>query len=228
MESSDQRLGHDLEPSDIVDELLSINVVLDRVEVINLLVEFHKVGLAGGYAIEDLLVHEVEFIHSVLHVVLVVFLVFANVNSVFRLLVGFSEVVSTLKEEFEGFLNILFPEEVPLSVLVEELLSLLSDFVHVILDVLEGSEENELILDFNKVITGTTILVIEAGNLDGDGDEVADHFVDDVSNAGLAVVALERGDEVQIGVRAVNEVNLNLEDRSPHVVDVSLNVNLLA
>jgi hypothetical protein len=228
VESVDERLGHDLKPSDIVDELLSVDVVLNGVEVLDLLVEFAEVGLAGGHAIEDLLVHEVESVHSILHVVLVVFLVFTNVDSVLLLVVDFSKVITTFEEKLEGFLNILLPEEIPLSVLVEELLSLVGDLVHVVLDVLEGSEKDELILDFNEVIAGTTVLVIEAGNLDGDGDEVADNFVDDVSNAGLSVVALERGDEVQIGVGAVNEVDLNLEDRGPHVVDVGLDVDLLA
>ena len=91
-----------------------------------------------------------------------------------------------------------------MSVLVEEIISLSGDLIHVVLDILEGSEKDELILDFNEVISSTTILVIEAGNLNSDRDEVADDFVDDVSNAGRAVVALERGDEVQVGVRAVN------------------------
>jgi len=106
--------------------------------------------------------------------------------------------------------------------------TLASDLVHVVLDVLKGSEKHELVLDFNKVITGTAILVVKAGNLDGNRDEIADDFVDDVSNTVVALVALERGNEVQVGFRAVNEVHLNLKDRSPHVVDVSLDADLLA
>lgn len=228
MESVNQRLGHNLKPSNIVDKLLSVNLVLHAVEVFDFLVEFHKVGLAGNHTIENLLVHEVEFIHSLLHVVLVVFLIFTNVDSVLLLLVDFSHVLSVFEEGLKGLVNVLFPEEVPLSVLVKESASLGSDFVHVVLDILEGAEKNKLILNFNEVIASTSILVIEAGNLNSNRDEVADDLVDDVPNAGIAVIALKGGDEVQIGVRAFNEINLNLENRSPHVANISLKVKLVA
>ena len=228
MESVYQRLGLNLKPSNVVDKLLSVNLVLHAVEVFDFLVELHKVGLAGNHTIENLLVHEVEFIHSILHVVLVVFLVFTNVESVLLLVVDFSHVISVFKEGLEGLVNVLFPEEVPLSVLVKESASLGSDFVHVVLDVLEGAEKNELIFNFNKVIASTSILVIEAGNLNSNGDEVADDLVDDVPDARIAVIAIEGGDEVQIGAGAFNQVNLDLENRCPHVANVSLKVKLVA
>ena len=159
---------------------------------------------------------------------LVVFVVFTQVLGVLLLVVDVAEVVSFFQERLEGFVNILLPEEVPLSVLVKESVTLVSDLVHVVLDILEGSEKHELILDFNKVIASTAIFVVEAGNLDGNRDEIADDLVDDISNTVVALVALEGGDEVQIWVGAVNEVNLNLEDRGPHVVDVGLDADLLA
>jgi hypothetical protein len=144
------------------------------------------------------------------------------------LLIDFSHVFSVFEECFKGLVNVLFPEEVPLSVLVKESASLGSDFVHVVLDILKGAEKNKLIFHFNEVIASTSILVIEAGNLNSNGNEVADDLVDDIPNAGIAVIALEGGNEVQIGVGAFNEVNLNLENRSPHVGNISLKVKLVA
>lgn len=223
MESVNQRLGNNLKPSNIVDEFLSINLLLNTVKVLNLFVEFGEIGLSCCDAIKDLVVHEIKFIHSFLHVVLIVFFVFTNMDSMHLLSKDFLKIFTTFKEFLERLFEVFFPEEVPLSELIKEGRSLASDLVHVVLDVLEASKQTELILDFNKVISSTTILVIKARNLDSNRDEVTDDFINNISNTVVLIVALEAGNEIQI---SINKVDLDLEDRSPHVIYVSLNVDL--
>jgi hypothetical protein len=57
---------------------------------------------------------------------------------------------------------------------------------------LEGSEKLELILDLDEEITsGGGVFGVETRDLDGDGDEIVDDSVDDVSDTVLAVVGFD-------------------------------------
>jgi hypothetical protein len=57
---------------------------------------------------------------------------------------------------------------------------------------LESSEKLELILDLDEEITsGGGVLGVETRDLDGDGDEIVDNSVDDVSDTVLAVVSFD-------------------------------------
>jgi hypothetical protein len=114
-------LGVDLEPSDVVRLLHSTDVVLDGVEEFNLLVELNEVGLSGGDVLENLVLEELVAGHRLLHEG-VLFL--GVVSLVFDLLLGLVdvlEVLSTVEEFSEGLLDVVLPEEVAVSVLVQEL-----------------------------------------------------------------------------------------------------------
>jgi len=134
------------------------------------------------------------------------------------------EVGTGLKEVVEGFANRLFPEEFPLAVLVQKLRSSVLHFVKVATNIFHRVEELKLISDFNKVISASGVLVIKAGDLDGDRDEIVGDLVEDVPDAVASLVRLDRGEEVEF---SVNEVNLDLEDGSPHMNSVGVEVDLV-
>ena len=135
------------------------------------------------------------------------------------------EVGTGLKEFVEGLTNRLFPEEVPLGVLAQEFRSGILDFVEVAADIFHGVEELELISDFDKVISTSGILVIKAGDLDSNRDEIVGDLVEDVSDAVASLVRLDRGEEVKF---AINEVNSDLKNRGPHADSVRVEVDLVS
>jgi hypothetical protein len=84
----------------------------------------------------------------------------------------------------------------------------------------------ELILDFNEEIsTSGGVLGVKTRDLDGDGDEIIDNGVNDVSDTALTVVGLDRGDEGEVSTL---KVDLDLENGRPHVDLVLLDVELVS
>jgi hypothetical protein len=84
----------------------------------------------------------------------------------------------------------------------------------------------ELILDFNEEIsTSGGVLGVKTRDLDGDGDEIIDDGVNDVSDTALTVVGLDRGDEGEVSTL---KVDLDLENGRPHVDLVLLDVELVS
>ena len=224
MELLNQLLRADLEPANVVVHFLTVNRVLHGVEEFNLLVEGLEIGGAGSNTVEHLLLEVGVAIHSVTHVVLHLFGVVRVVLGSALLDVDVLEVGALLEEGLERGFNLFLPEEVPLTVLVEERASLVSDLVKVVGDLLHSAEKLELILDFDQVVTSGGFLVVNTLNLDGNRDEIVNKLVDNIADARLTLVAADRWLECEF---VIEQVDLDIEDGRPHVSEVQLDVDLV-
>jgi hypothetical protein len=65
----------------------------------------------------------------------------------------FTRILTFVKERSEGILESLLPKERFFFIVINETISGFNDIIEVVLDSLHGTEENKLILDFNKIIT---------------------------------------------------------------------------
>jgi hypothetical protein len=109
----------------------------------------------------------------------------------------FSGVEKSLEAFFESFL----PKELLVLVLSDEVLSGVLDFKHVVGNDLHASEECELVLDFNQVVTITRV---KSGGSDGDADEVLDDFVDNVSDSVTSAVRANSWVEADVSISQVH------------------------
>jgi hypothetical protein len=94
--------------------------------------------------------------------------------------------VARVEEVLEAGRKLLFPKELLVIILLEEVVGSLLNLVEVTSDVLELSHEQELILDFVQEIT---ISGVKTRHLGSKRDEVLNNLVDDVTNTVLTVVA---------------------------------------
>jgi hypothetical protein len=136
-----------------------------------------------------------------------------------------SGINSLVKELFEAGLELLLPEELFVSITINEAISGFNDLIEVTVDHLEGTEEDELILDLNKEITTSLGLEIKSGNKDRDHDEVINNLLDNVSDTILSSVALDRRSEADI---TFLKVNLDVEHSGIVVVSIVLDVDLIS
>ena len=83
----------------------------------------------------------------------------------------------------------------------------------------------ELILDFDEEIAGASVLVVKAGNENGDTDEVVHDAIDDVSDTVLTIVAFDIWVEAQV---ITAQLNTDFENRGKHVLHVVLDVDLVS
>jgi len=149
MEFINECLSNNLEPADIMNQFLTINAVFDAMEVLNFFVKFTQVGVLRSNSAKNLLFEVFKFVHSFLHMLFIVLWVLAHIKSVLLFVIDIAEICTLSEEYFERFIKFFFPQKVPLTILVKELVASISNFVHVVLNFLESTEENELVLDFN-------------------------------------------------------------------------------
>jgi hypothetical protein len=118
VKSVDERLRADLQPTDIVDKFLAIDIILDSVQEFNLFVKLRQIRLLSSHIAENLLLQVFELEHLKSNF-LVKFLRLFILEQGF--LLGFVldfKVGSRLKELVEGLTNSFFPQEFPLAVLI--------------------------------------------------------------------------------------------------------------
>jgi hypothetical protein len=90
------------------------------VEELDLLVEFEEVGLSGSDVLEDLVLEELVASHSLLHEGILFLRVVSLVLDLLLGLVDLLEVLAAVEELSEGLFDVVLPEEVAVSVLVQE------------------------------------------------------------------------------------------------------------
>jgi hypothetical protein len=173
----DEGSGVHSQPSDVYGGLHCVNIVLDIGQEGDLLIESVKVWFPGLDSLENFLGHPLEGF---------VLLFFAiSVDSDVLLLPW---VNSGVQESVETLLESLFPKELLVLVLVNEILCSLHDVVELVGHILHGSEQLELILDLNQVVTSVGV---KSWHLNGDGDEVIQDLLNDISDSVTLRVALD-------------------------------------
>lgn len=95
---------------------------------------------------------------------------------------------SGVQESVETLFKSLFPKELLVLVLVDEILCSLHDVVELVGHILHGSEQLELILYLDQVVTSVGV---KSWHLNGDGDEVIQDLLDDISDSVALRVALD-------------------------------------
>jgi hypothetical protein len=134
------------------------------------------------------------------------------------------EIGTLTQEVLERCLNFFLPEEVPLAVLVEERASLGGNLIQVVGDLLHSSKELELVLNFNQVISSSCFLIVDTLNLNSNRNEVIYELIQNISDSRLAVIAANRGLE---GEFIIYQINFEIEDGRPHVLNVKFDVDLV-
>jgi hypothetical protein len=118
VECVDEGLRADLQPSDVMDELLSINVVLNGVKELNLFVELSQIRLLSSHTSEDFTLQVFELHHSEGYFLFLFLRLFAIEKFILLFPVLVVEVATSIQEFVEGFTDFFLPQEFPLAVLV--------------------------------------------------------------------------------------------------------------
>jgi hypothetical protein len=210
LELLDERSGVDSQPSDINGSLHGGDVVLDGGQESDSLIEGLKVWLLGPDTDKDLIGHPFEGLIFDLFTV--------TVDDGVSLLTW---VDTSVKESLEVLLKSFFPEEFFVLVLVDELVGGSLDVTEVMGDDLDRSEEIELILDLNQVITGVRV---ETGHHDRDGNEIVHDVLENVSDTASSGVAANGWVEDDL---TVSQVDLDVEHWWEVVLPVVSNADLV-
>jgi hypothetical protein len=193
--------------------------VLDFSKEGDLLVENFERRVAGDNTVEDLLAHVVEV--KGLFFDAGILTVFASAGGLELLAEDFLEGITGVEEVLEADLELFLPQELLVVVLLEEVVGSLLDFVQVVGHVLELAHQKELILDFVQEIT---VGGVKTGHLGGQGDEILNNLVDDVTDTVLALIAHNGGFKEHV---VALEVHLDVEDGLEAVVLIVLDGELL-
>jgi hypothetical protein len=118
VECVDEGLRADLQPSDVMDELLSINVVLNGVKELNLFVELSQIRLLSSHTSKDFTLQVFELHHSEGYFLFLFLRLFAIEKFILLFPVLVVEVATGVQELVEGFTDFFLPQEFPLAVLV--------------------------------------------------------------------------------------------------------------
>ena len=165
----DERSSVHSQPSDVNGGLHGVNFVLDVGQEGDLLVESFEIWSLGLDSIEDLLGHPFECL---------VFLFFAIGVDFDVFLLSWAD--SCVQEGLETLLECLFPKELLILILVDEIFGGLNDVIELVSDILHGTEQVELVLDLNQVVTRVGV---KSWHLNRNGDEVVQNLLDDISNS---------------------------------------------
>lgn len=201
-------------PSDVNGSLHECNLILGLSQESDLLIESFEVWSFGFNSNENLLRHPFEG------------LIFFFFSIIIHFDVSLLSWVNTsIKESLEAIFKGFFPQELFVSILVDEVHGGELNVLNVLIDNLHCTEEGELILDLDKEISSNvTSGRVKSIDLDSNGDEIIHNTLDKIFDTSFLAVRLNGWIKDNISIK---EVDLDIEHWWELMVSIVVNVDLV-